>query len=255
MPAWRSKLFPALPRARQGRSGADPVDPDAGSERKRHGPGQRPQPGLGQGVGNEMRGQVPHPLVEDVDDVAGPVGRQCRGHRLHQNEGSAQVGLDMAVPAFPARRCDAVMLEYRGVVDQNRHRSQRGLRAGDENRGFRLVRQVGGERHRPPAGPLDRRRGAGRVLGRDAVVDRYRMPAPRQRLRDRPADPPRRSGDQRGPRSALRFRLVLRHRRKIARQRSSIKRTPAARSVESRFLRCRRRVRLWCSLAPMPDGE
>ena len=212
------ELFRALPRARQRRSRADPVDPDARGERERHGLRESPQTRLGQGVGDEVLGQVPHPLVEYVDDIAGPVRRQRGRHCLHQHEGRAQIGLHVPVPALPAGGGEAVMLENRGVVDQDADRPQRRPRALDQRPRLRFVPEIGGERHRAAAGAFYRVHGPGGLVAGRAVMDRDRMTALGEGFGDRPTNPPRGAGNQRGT------RFVSRHSRKIACRLPRIKR-------------------------------
>ena len=55
-------------------------------------------PALDTRVGDEMRRQRPHPLVEHVDHRALGLGGQAAGELLDQHEGRAQVGLEMGVP-------------------------------------------------------------------------------------------------------------------------------------------------------------
>ena len=89
------------------------VDPDARRQRQRQRAGQRPQPGLGDGVGHEVRRQRPDALVQQVDHVAIRPVRQGAGEGLGEHERGAQVGLHVPVPArpvggvplVPARRC------------------------------------------------------------------------------------------------------------------------------------------------------
>src|SRR5439155_25042897 len=61
------ELFFALAWARQRRAWPDAVDPDARGERERHRLGQSPEPSLADRVGDEIRRQAPHPLIEHVD--------------------------------------------------------------------------------------------------------------------------------------------------------------------------------------------
>ena len=65
--------------AGQRRAGTDGVDPDARRQRHRQRLRQRPQPRLADGVRGEVRRQVPHPLVEQVDHAAACVRRQLAG--------------------------------------------------------------------------------------------------------------------------------------------------------------------------------
>ena len=130
---WRSgtearlpgELLLGLPRAGQRRAGTDAVDPDAWGQRQRHRLGQRPQPGLGDGVGDEVRRDRPDPLVQHVDHHALGVGRQRAGEVLHQHEGRAQAGLDMRVPGGAGGVMPFVALERAGVVDQHADRAER----------------------------------------------------------------------------------------------------------------------------------
>src|SRR5689334_6231945 len=58
------ELLRRLPRAWQGGAGPDAVDPDARGQRERHLLRQRPEPGLGHRVGDEVGRDRPHALVE-----------------------------------------------------------------------------------------------------------------------------------------------------------------------------------------------
>src|SRR5262249_36414083 len=75
MPEWHrrllvAELLRALALAGQGRPRADAVDPDVRRQGESHGAGEGPQPDLGHGIGNEVGGELPDPLVQEVDDVA-----------------------------------------------------------------------------------------------------------------------------------------------------------------------------------------
>ena len=199
--ACRANCFLRLVRVGQRRAGADAVHPDARRERQRHGLGQRPQRGLGDGVGHEMRRQRPHPLVEHVDDHAPRRPAAGAGEVLHQHEGRAQVRFQMRVPGGAGGVVPLVALERAGVVDQHADRAER--RGGRRQQAAISAPPASG---RPAAARRDaRRRMSAQVLRRPRAgmaVHGDVETGLGQRQRDGVAEPARAAGDQGGTRDA-----------------------------------------------------
>ena len=94
---------------------------------------------------------------------------------LHQDEGRAQIGLEVAVPAFARRRERVVVLEDRGVVDEAAERTQRlAPPRGHQIRDLGLAREIGGERHGSAAGGRISAASASAAARRAAVMHRHR---------------------------------------------------------------------------------
>ena len=138
------ELLGRLAGAGQRRAGSDGVDADAfGGEGEGHLLGEGPEGGFGDGVGDEMGGEGPDALVEHVDDGALGGGGEGAGHGLHQDEGGAEVGLEVTVPAGAGGVGPFVALEKAGVVDEDADGAEGGGGAGDEGGGGGLVGEVG----------------------------------------------------------------------------------------------------------------
>ena len=215
-----AELLVALARAGQGRAGSDAVDADARRQRQRHGLGQRPQPGLAQRVGDEMRREVPHPLVEDVDDRAVAVRRKPAREFLHQHEGRAQIGLD---DGGPSSRASPSSASSRSNTEALLTRQPSGPSARDRRAAPappsppRRARSAASATARPPpcSDLADQRLGR---LARAMVMHRHRPAVGRERQRDGAADALRAAGDERGARDGTDgARSSRRHARRRAR--------------------------------------
>ncbi len=66
-----------------------------------------------------MRGDRPHPLVQQVDHRAFRIGRQRAGEVLHQHERRAQAGFQVGIPGSACRIVPFVAVERTGVVHQH----------------------------------------------------------------------------------------------------------------------------------------
>ena len=100
-----------------GRAGTERHDPPMRREVLGHGPGRPGEARLGQRIGEELRRGFEHPLVDDIDDEAagpGPPGR----HRRGQQAGGGEVDGQMRHEARRRERAGCVVLEHRGVVDE-----------------------------------------------------------------------------------------------------------------------------------------
>ena len=93
--------------AAQGRAGADAVDADVWREGLGKGLGGAPEGGLGERIGEELRVQLPHALVDHIDDVAFGACWQRICETLGKQNRRAQVHLHMGVPivACVGMRC------------------------------------------------------------------------------------------------------------------------------------------------------
>ena len=136
------ELLVALARARQGGPGADRIHPDARGESEGEALGERPQPGLGDAVGDEMRGERPHALVQHVDHDALGALRQGGGEVLGEHEGGAQIGLEMGIPARARRAVPFVTLEGARIVDEHADRPERRRGGAEQRRDLRLASEV-----------------------------------------------------------------------------------------------------------------
>ena len=98
-------------------------------------------PRLADRVGHEIRRQIPHPLIEQVDHDAAGIGGQQRREILDQHERRPQIDRQMRVPALARRGRDRIVLENRGVVDQHADRPERRRRVRQQALRPRLRRQ------------------------------------------------------------------------------------------------------------------
>ena len=87
-----------LMHALQDRSRADGVDAHARCHRLRQRLRRGPQAGFGDRVGEEVRRRPPHPLVDDVDDVACRALRQVGVERLGEKHRRLQIDVEVRVP-------------------------------------------------------------------------------------------------------------------------------------------------------------
>ena len=191
-----AEMVLVLPLALQRRSRSDGVDPDARRQRQRQCLGQCPQPRLRQRIGNKIGGEVPHSLVQQIDNDAFRLVRQGARHALRQQERGAQIGLHMDVPAFARRRVPDIVFEARGIVHQAAHRPQRLGRAADQACGFVFAPKVGRQGRGAPSHAANLRRQFLRRLARPAIVDRQIEALFRQVQRDGATDTMRRARDQ-----------------------------------------------------------
>ena len=141
-------------------------------------------------------GIAPHALVEHVDHDA--FGRRRQGQResLHQHEGSAQVGLDVPVPACPGGIVPFVAFEGAGVVDQHADRPEHCRRGRQQAARGGFVRQVGRQHDGATAARADRRRGLLRCVRAAVAVHREVESRVGQRQGDGAAEPLRTAGHQ-----------------------------------------------------------
>ena len=90
--------------------------------------GQAPQGIFADGVAREVRGEVPDPLVEQIDDQ--PLGRWIlcpvilprKG--LGEDKGRAEVNRQMLIPFLARDGQSLVALEPRGIIDQQQRRER-----------------------------------------------------------------------------------------------------------------------------------
>ena len=79
-----------------------------------------------------MRGQVEHPLVDQVDDVGLAVRGQLGEQALGQHQRRSQIDRHVPPPALAIGGLGPVVVEDRGVVDQQRERPERGGGRADQ---------------------------------------------------------------------------------------------------------------------------
>ena len=141
----------------QGRAGPDAVDPDARRQRLRQRPRRPPQAVARQGVGEEARIGLQHPLVQQVDD--GRPVRRLFGEGLGQHDRRAQIGRPDArpssrAPATPTRSSSNTEALLTSTASG---RPMAGTAAGIRVADLGLDRQIGPARSRrggPARAPL-----------------------------------------------------------------------------------------------------
>ena len=180
----------------QGGTRTDRIDANRRRERRRQRFGQYPQRGLAERIREEMGAQVPHALVDDVDDVALYPLLQLSGEVLDQHERGAQIALQVQVPRCPGGIERAIALECRGVVDQAAERPQRFSSRGHEPFDLVLAGQIGAERSCAAAFGTDLCDQLVRGRFRVTKVDADRPPAAGKIERDAAPDALGRAGHQ-----------------------------------------------------------
>ena len=169
-------------------------------------PGESPQSHLGNRVAHEFGRQLVHTLINHVHHESLGLRLPIRirngfrglgGQGLRQHDRCAQVGLDVAVPAFAGHAVDIVVFEDRGIVDQHRDRLAKRLgRAGQQGLRLRLVQQVCLQRHGLSANLADRGGGFLGLRFGPCIVHGHVVPRLGQRQRHGPAQPLRRPRHQ-----------------------------------------------------------
>ena len=123
----------------------------------RHRPRRGPQRRFRQRIGEIMRRQPPHPLVDHIDDGALRARRQPRGEALREQQRRAQI--DRHLPLIDLQReiLGAVRLEHRSVIDEQRQRPKNALGALDQPSRLQRVGKVGRDGLRARASRPQRR--------------------------------------------------------------------------------------------------
>ncbi len=174
------ELLRALTRARQSRPGSDRVDADARRQRQGHRLRQGPKPGLSERVGDEMRRQVPHPLVEHVDDRARMRSREADA-RIPAS--ARRVRADWSRDARPSSRASTLNASSLSKTEALLTRQASGpsafTAAGMSARAACSSRKIGGERDRACRLGRDRGDHRLRVVARACRNERRRHSRPR----------------------------------------------------------------------------
>ena len=183
--------------ARQHRTRPDRIHPHARTQRLRKGLGRRPKPRLRDRVRKEVRGELQHPLIDNIDDVPGlPLG-QMQKQRLRQQHRRPQVRILMERPALRCHRCNRIVPELRGVIDETHRRPEPRGHLRDQPHDRAGIRQIRRKRDRPPPPRLDLGHQLQGFVLRPEVVHADVIPRVGQGQRDRPPDPPSRPRDER----------------------------------------------------------
>src|SRR5690606_19768620 len=90
----------------------------------RESPRRRPETGFGDRVGEEVRRQLPHPLIDDVDDVTRFAIWQIEEHRLSEKHRRLEVDVEMRIPGLHGRIRQGIDQKFGGVVNETAHGSQ-----------------------------------------------------------------------------------------------------------------------------------
>ncbi len=102
----------------------------------------------------------------------------------------------MRVPALAGEPADPVVVEMRGVVDEQAQGTHGPDRLADQASDVGFPGQIATNHRRPPARLFDLGAQALGVYSRIAMVDDDGVARLAEAQSERPADPPRRSGDQ-----------------------------------------------------------
>ena len=161
---------------------------------------ERPEPRLAEGVGHEVRREVPDALVDQIDDTALRRTGQRRREPLGEHEGRAQVDRHVALPARPVRALQVVIIEEGGVVDEAADGPEGLCRPRHQGLDLGFLGEIRPERHGAAAAALDACDDAAGSIARVPMMHRDRPPFARQPLRDGAADAQRGAGHQSRPR-------------------------------------------------------
>ena len=174
----------------------DAVDADARRQRQRQHAGGAERGELRDAVGEVVGIGREHPVVEDVHDRAGALGRQQCCEALGDDDRRHGVDREVVRAALAAWRSPHVVGEARGVVDEQFEARRDVECALDEAGGCAGSARSAASRTAEPPPPRYRAASGIRRLRRAMVVQHDVPAVGREIARDGSADAPRRAGDQ-----------------------------------------------------------